>query len=83
MEVKQYATKQPMDHWRNQSGNQKIPRDKWQWTHNNPKPMGHSKSRPKRNVYSNIILSQETKISKKQPNLTSKATRDRINKTQY
>ena len=27
-EAKQYATKQPMDHWRNQRGNQKIPRDK-------------------------------------------------------
>ena len=26
--AKQYATKQPMDHWRNQRGYQKIPRDK-------------------------------------------------------
>ena len=29
MEDNQYATKQPRDHWRNQRGNQKIPRDKW------------------------------------------------------
>ena len=29
VEAKQYATKQPMDHWRNQRGNQKIPGDKW------------------------------------------------------
>ena len=28
MEAKQYATKQPMDHLRNQRGNQKIPRDR-------------------------------------------------------
>ena len=37
MEVKQYATKQPMDHQRNQRGNRKIPRDKWKWKHDNPK----------------------------------------------
>ena len=30
MEAKQYITKEPRDHWRNQRGNQKIPRDKWQ-----------------------------------------------------
>ena len=29
VEAKQYATKQSMDHWRNQRGNQKTPRDKW------------------------------------------------------
>ena len=28
MEAKQYATKQPMNHWRNQRGNKKIPGDK-------------------------------------------------------
>ena len=26
-ETRKYATKQPMNHWRNQIGNQKIPRD--------------------------------------------------------
>ena len=61
----------------------KIPRDKWKWKHNNPKPMGHSKSISKREVYSNTNLPQETrKISNKQPNLTPKATRERTNKTQ-
>ena len=50
MEAKQYATKQPMDHWRNQTGNLKIPRDKWQWKHDDPKPMGCSKSGSKREV---------------------------------
>ena len=57
MEPKQYATKQPMDHW----GNQKIPRDKWKWKHDNPKPKGRSKSSSKREVYSNTILPQETR----------------------
>ena len=52
--------------------------------HNNPKPMGCSKSSSKREVYSNSISSQETrKISNKQSNLTPKATRERrTNKTQ-
>ena len=41
------------------------------------KPMGHNKSCSKREVYSNIILPQETrKISNKQPNLTPKATKE-------
>ena len=28
VEAKQYVTKQPMDHWRNQRGNKKIPTHK-------------------------------------------------------
>ena len=82
MAAKQYTIKQPMDHWRNQRGNQKIPRDKWK--SNDPKPMGCSKSSSKREVYTNTILSQETrKISNKQPNLTPQATRERsTNKAQ-
>ena len=72
-----------MDHWRNQKENKKIPRNKSQWKHNDPKPMGCSKSSCKREVYSNTILPQETrKISNEQPNLTPKATRDRTNVTQ-
>ena len=43
--------------------------------------MGCSKSSSKREVYSNIILPQETrKISNKQPNLTPKAIRERRTK---
>ena len=57
-------------------------RDKWKWKHNDPKPMGCSKSSSKRKVYSNTILPQETrKISNKQPNLTPKATKERTSKT--
>ena len=85
MEATQYTTRQPMDHWRNQRGNQKIPRDKWKLKHKwNPKPMRCSKSNSKREVYRDTILPQETrKISNKQPNLTPKATRERRkNKTQ-
>ena len=52
--------------------------------HDDPKPMGCSKSSSKREVYSNKILPEETrKIANKQPNLTPKATRERRkNKTQ-
>ena len=40
--------------------------------------MGCSKSSPKMEVYTNIILTQETrKTSNKQPNLTPKAIRER------
>ena len=40
--------------------------------------MGSSKSSPKREGYSNMILPQETrKISNQQPHLTPKATRER------
>ena len=70
-----------MNHWRNQRGNKKIPRDKWQWKHDDPKPMGHSKSGSKRELYSNKTLPQEKrKISNKQTNLTPKAIRERRTK---
>ena len=50
----------------------------------NSKSMGGNKSSPKREIYSNTILPQETrKISNKQPNITLKANRERItSKTQ-
>ena len=47
MEAKQYATKQPMDHWINQR-NKKIHVDKWKQKQNDPKSMGCSKSSSKR-----------------------------------
>ena len=83
MEAKQYVTKKLRDHWRNQRGNQKIPKDKWQWKPDDPKAMGCSKSSSKREVYSNTSLPQETRnISNKQSNLTPKGTRERrTNKT--
>ena len=61
--------------WRNKKGNKKISRKKWQWKHNNSKPMGCSKSSSKREVYSNTILPQETrKTSNRQPNFMPKTT---------
>ena len=45
----------------------KRPRDKWQWKQDDPKPMGRSKGSSKREVYSNTILSEDTrKTSNKQ-----------------
>ena len=58
-----------------------MPRNKWQWKHDNPTTVGCSKSSFKREFYSNAILPQETrKISNKQSNLTPKATRERRTK---
>ena len=52
-------------HWRNKRRNEKIPGNKQKY--NIPKSMGFSSSGPKREVYSNIGLPQETrKISNKQ-----------------
>ena len=59
-----------------------MPRDKGQQKHDDPKPMGHSKSSSKREVYGNAILPQETqKISnialclKKEEQTKSKVSR--------
>ena len=50
----------------------KSSRNKWQWEHNNGKPMGHSKSCYKSKVYSNRILPQETrKTLNRQTNFTA------------
>ena len=55
-----------------------IPKGKWKWKENNPKPMGCTKSSSKRAVYSDTSLPQETrKSSNKQPNLRPKATKER------
>ena len=48
---------------------------------NNSKPMGCSKSSPKKEAYSNSILLQETrKTQNRQPNITPKTTRKRRRK---
>ena len=60
----------------------KIPRNEWQWKHDNSKPMGCSKNSSKREVYDNTILPQETrKTSNRQHNLTPKTTGKRRTKT--
>ena len=60
MEAIQHNTKQPMD----QRRNRKIPRENLQQKYSDPKFLGCSRNSSKREVYSNIILPQETgKIS--------------------
>ena len=55
-----------LNNWRNQIEKlKKKSRDKWQLKHNDPKPMQHSKSSSKREVYSNTILPSGNK--KKNP----------------
>ena len=39
----------------------KISQNKWQWKHDNSKPMGCSKSSSKVDFYSNTTLPQETR----------------------
>ena len=84
MEIKQHVSKWPTGHWGNQKENQRISRNKWQWKHDNSKPMGCNKSSSKREVYSNTILTQETrKTSNRQPNFTPKTNgKRRTKKTQ-
>ena len=61
MEIKQHVSKEPAGYWINQKENKKISRNKWQWKHDNSKPMGCNKSSSKREVYTNTILPQETR----------------------
>ena len=50
--------------------------------HNNSERMGYSKRTPKREVYSNTIIYQETrKTSNRQPNFIPKTTGKRKKKT--
>ena len=62
----------------------KFSRKKWQWKHENSKPMGCSNSSSKREFYSNTILTQEArKTSNRQPKFTPKtAGKRRTNKQQ-
>ena len=56
MEAKWHIIKQ----W-TQTINQKAPGNKLKWTHNNPKPMGHSEGSFEREVHSNIGLKKQEK----------------------
>ena len=78
MEAKHYATKQSIDHWRNQRRNKKN-WDKLKWRHNDQKSIGCSKSSSKKEVYSNTSppRKKEKSITNKQLNLTPKGIRRR------
>ena len=65
-----------------QGGNQKVPGNKWKWTHNNPELMGHSKGSPVREVYSDTGLPKKNRdSSNKQPNRTPTRTWGTTTKT--
>ena len=36
-----------------QGRNQQVSGSKWKWTHNSPKPMGHSEGSPEREAHRN------------------------------
>ena len=62
-----------MDHQWDQGRIQKVPENKCKLTQNNPKPMGHSKGKPEREVHSiTDLLQEDIKISNKQSNPTLK-----------
>ena len=61
MQAKQHAYEYPTNHRRNQRINQNMHGNKWKWKHNNPKPMGFSKSSAKGKDHSNTSLPQETR----------------------
>jgi len=62
-------------------GIKKIHRNKLQQKHDDPEPVGHSKSSSKKQVYSNSISPKETrKISNKQSSHTPKPNRERTKK---
>ena len=75
MEIKQHVSKQQVMAEIKTEIKKKKSRNKWQWKHDNSKPIGCSKSSSKREVSSNRILPRETrKTLKRQPNFTSKTT---------
>ena len=60
----------------------KLSGNKWKWTQNNPKPIGHSKGSPEREVHSNTGLPKKNRnISNKQSNPTPTRTRGITTKT--
>ena len=62
-----------------QGKNEKVPGNKWKWTHDNPKLMRHREGSHEREVCSNTGLSKEDrKISNQKPNPTSKRARGPI-----
>ena len=55
-----------------QGRNQKVPGNKWKWTHSSPKPMWHNEGSPQREVHSNTSLPKKDRnISNVQLNPTS------------
>ena len=65
-----------------QGRNQKLSGNKPKWTQNNPKPMGHNKGSPEREVHSHTGLPKKNRnISNKQRNPTPTRTWGTTTKT--
>ena len=63
-----------MNGWKVRLGKKsKVSGNKYKWTHNNPKPMGHSKGSPEREGHSDTGLSKKDKHFN--PNPTHTRTR--------
>ena len=61
----------PVTDW-NQGRNKKLSGNKWKWTYNSPKLMGHSKVSPEREIHKNTGLpKKDRKMLNKWPNPTS------------
>ena len=71
-----------MDKWRNQRGNQNIPRDKGKQKHDKPKPTEYSKNSLRGSLYQ-YNLTSGIKRNLKQHNLTPKASRERKIKLKF
>ena len=53
-----------MNGWKMRLGKKsKVSGKKWIWTHNNPKPMGHSKGSPEKEVHSHTGLPKKNRNS--------------------
>ena len=62
MEAKQYTTKRPMGHWKNQSRNQEIPGGKWKQKQDDPKIHGEQQELFQEGIiYIDKSLPQETR----------------------
>ena len=72
-----------MSGWKMRLGKKsKFSGNKRKWTHNNPKPMGHSKGSPEREVHSDTGLHKKDRnISNKWPNPTPTRTGGTTTKT--
>ena len=76
------ACYQTMNVSRMRLGKKSVSGNKQKWTHNNPKPMGHRKGSPEREVHRNTGLPKKNRnITNKQSNPTSTRTRGTTTKT--
>ena len=72
-----------MGEWWDRGRNHTDFGNKWKWTQDSWKPMGHSIGRPEREIHGDTGLpKKDGNISKKQPNTTPRRTGGTRKKTQ-